>query len=112
MIEISELNFQQADFWPMLSELLAWEGVSDAAITDTVRNILADVKQRGDQAVVEYSQRFDRVKATAMAELEIPLERAAAALELYLLHNVRRWKKLQNVYVSTMNTRNRNPGIT
>jgi histidinol dehydrogenase len=81
MIEISELNFQQADFWPMLSELLAWEGVSDAAIADTVRNILADVKQRGDQAVVEYSQRFDRVKATAMAELEIPLERAAAALE-------------------------------
>ena len=81
MIEISELNFQQADFWPKLSELLAWEGVSDAAITDTVRNILADVKQRGDQAVVEYSQRFDRVKATAMAELEIPLERAAAALK-------------------------------
>jgi histidinol dehydrogenase len=81
MTQISELNFQQADFWPKLSELLAWEGVSDAAITNTVRNILADVKQRGDQAVVEYSQRFDRVKATAMAELEIPLSRAAAALE-------------------------------
>lgn len=81
MIDISELNFQQADFWSKLSERLAWEGVSDAAIADTVRNILADVKQRGDQAVVEYSQRFDRVKATAMTELEIPLERAAAALE-------------------------------
>lgn len=81
MIEISELNFQQADFWPKLSELLAWEGVSDAAITDTVRSILADVKQRGDQAVVEYSQKFDRVKATVMADLEIPLSRAAAALE-------------------------------
>ena len=81
MNQMSELNFQQADFWPKLSELLAWEGVSDAAITETVRNILADVKQRGDQAVVEYSQRFDRVKATAMAELEIPLARAAAALE-------------------------------
>ncbi|ODN66448.1 histidinol dehydrogenase [Methylophaga muralis] len=81
MNQMSELNFQQADFWSKLSELLAWEGVSDAAITETVRNILADVKQRGDQAVVEYSQRFDRVKATAMAELEIPLTRAAAALE-------------------------------
>lgn len=81
MTQISELNFQQADFWPKLSELLAWEGVSDAAITDTVRNILADVKQRGDQAVVEYSQRFDRIKATAMSELEIPMSRAAAALE-------------------------------
>ena len=81
MIEISELNFQQADFWPKLSELLAWEGVSDAAITDTVRSILADVKQRGDQAVVEYSQKFDRVKATVMTDLEMPLSRAAAALE-------------------------------
>ncbi|MBN46820.1 MULTISPECIES: histidinol dehydrogenase [unclassified Methylophaga] len=81
MMEISELNFQQADFWPKLSELLAWEGVSDAAITDTVRSILADVKQRGDQAVVEYSQKFDRVKATVMTDLEIPLSRAAAALE-------------------------------
>ena len=81
MIEISELIFQQADFWPKLSELLAWEGVSDAAITDTVRSILADVKQRGDQAVVEYSQKFDRVKATVMTDLEIPLSRAAAALE-------------------------------
>ncbi len=80
-MEISELNFQQADFWPKLSELLAWEGVSDAAITDTVRSILADVKQRGDQAVVEYSQKFDRVKATVMTDLEIPLSRAAAALE-------------------------------
>ncbi|HAO24504.1 MAG TPA: histidinol dehydrogenase, partial [Methylophaga sp.] len=60
---------------------LAWEGVSDAAITDTVRSILADVKQRGDQAVVEYSQKFDRVKATVMTDLEIPLSRAAAALE-------------------------------
>lgn len=81
MNQISELNFKQEDFWPKLAELLAWEGVSDAAITETVRNILADVKQRGDQAVVEYSQRFDRVKATAMAELEIPLARAAAALQ-------------------------------
>jgi len=81
MNQISELNFQQADFWPRLSELLAWEDVSDTTITDTVRNILSDVKQRGDQAVIEYSQRFDRVKATTMAELEIPLARAAAALE-------------------------------
>ena len=55
--------------------------MSDAAITDTVRSILADVKQRGDQAVVEYSQKFDRVKATVMTDLEIPLSRAAAALE-------------------------------
>lgn len=80
MIEVSRLNFKQADFWPKLSELMAWEGVSDAAVTDTVRNILADVKQRGDAAVVEYSQKFDRVKAKHLADLEISLDRAHKAL--------------------------------
>ncbi|MEX1200706.1 MAG: histidinol dehydrogenase [Methylophaga sp.] len=81
MFEVSRLNFQQADFWSKLSDLLAWEGVSDTVVTDTVRNILADVKQRGDAAVVEYSQKFDRVKATRLSELEIPLERAHASLK-------------------------------
>ena len=81
MFEVSRLNFQQADFWPQLSELLAWEGVSDSAVTNTVRTILADVKQRGDAAVVEYSQKFDRVKASQLADLEISLDRAQAALK-------------------------------
>ncbi len=81
MFEVSRLNFQQADFWTKLSDLLAWEGVSDTAVTDTVRHILADVKQRGDAAVVEYSQKFDRVKATELSDLEIPLERAKASLK-------------------------------
>lgn len=81
MFEVSRLNFQQADFWSKLSELMAWEGVSDTAVTDTVRNILAEVKQRGDAAVVEYSQKFDRVKATRLADLEIPLDRAHASLK-------------------------------
>ena len=80
MFEVTRLNFQQDDFWSELSTLLAWEGVSDAAVTDTVRNILADVKQRGDDAVVEYSQKFDRVKATSLSDLEISLERAQQAL--------------------------------
>jgi histidinol dehydrogenase len=81
MFEVSRLNYQQADFWPKLSELLAWEGVSDNAVTDTVRNILADVKQRGDAAVVEYSRKFDRVKASQLTELEIPIARAQASLK-------------------------------
>lgn len=81
MFEVSRLNFQQADFWSKLSDLLAWEGVSDNEVTDIVRNILADVKQRGDAAVVEYSQKFDRVKATQLSDLEISLERAHASLK-------------------------------
>lgn len=81
MIDIKQLDAAAADFWPQLEKLLDWEGVSDEAVTNIVKEILAAVKTRGDAAVIEYSQRFDRVKAKTMANLEISLERAKAALE-------------------------------
>lgn len=81
MIEIKQLNFDDSDFWAQLEAVLAWEAVSDAAIGDTVKTILSDVKTKGDEAVLEYSRRFDRLTVQTMAELEIPLARAQAALE-------------------------------
>ena len=81
MIDIKQLNFDDSDFWAQLEAVLAWEAVSDAAIGDTVKAILADVKANGDEAVLEYSRRFDRLTVQTMAELEIPLSRAYAALE-------------------------------
>lgn len=81
MIEIKQLNFDDSDFWAQLEAVLAWEAVSDAAIGDTVKTILSDVKTKGDEAVLEYSRRFDRLSVQTMAELEIPLSRAQAALE-------------------------------
>jgi histidinol dehydrogenase len=81
MVDITQLNAAQADFWPQLETLLAWEGVSDEKVTSIVKEILAAVKQQGDSAVLEYSRRFDRVQAETMADLEISLERAQAALE-------------------------------
>lgn len=80
MLEIKQLNAANADFWPQLEELLAWEGVSDDKVTGIVKEILAAVKQDGDKAVLEYSRRFDRVEAETMADLEISLDRAQAAL--------------------------------
>jgi histidinol dehydrogenase len=81
MIEIQQLNFDDSDFWTQLEAVLSWEAVSDAAIGDTVKMILSDVKTKGDEAVLEYSRRFDRLTVQTMAELEIPLSRAQAALE-------------------------------
>ena len=81
MIDIKQLNFDDSDFWAQLNAVLAWEAVSDAAIGDTVKTILSDVKTKGDEAVLEYSRRFDRLTVQTMAELEIPLSRAQAALE-------------------------------
>lgn len=80
MIDIKQLSTDNSDFWTQLETLLAWEGVSDEQVTDTVKNILSDVKANGDAAVLDYSRRFDRVTADTMADLEISLERAHEAL--------------------------------
>lgn len=81
MVDIKKLDASNQDFWPALEKLLAWEGVSDEAVTSIVKEILAAVKTQGDEAVLEYSRRFDHVQAESMADLEISLDRAQQALD-------------------------------
>ena len=50
---------------------LHWSADTDAAIEQRVADILADVKQRGDAAVIAYTERFDGLKAANMAALEL-----------------------------------------
>ena len=80
-IEIRRLSTSDPDFWSALDNLLAWEGVSDAEVTARVREILQAVRQRGDAAVVEYTNRFDHRDAGEMRELEIAPQRLDEALE-------------------------------
>ncbi len=70
-----------ADFDTRLSALLAFETAQDPQIDATVAAILADVKTRGDAAVLEYTQRFDRLTAKSLSELEIPKAELDAALK-------------------------------
>jgi histidinol dehydrogenase len=77
---MKRLSTQSADFWPQLEQLLAWESTSDAAVAKTVAGILADVRLRGDAAVIEYTNRFDRMQVRDMKELEIPAARLHEAL--------------------------------
>lgn len=72
MAHVTRLDTAAADFRRRLDELLAWEGVSDEAVNAAVRDILADVRARGDAAVIDYTNRFDRLNARRMADLEIP----------------------------------------
>ncbi|HIP81867.1 MAG TPA: histidinol dehydrogenase, partial [Leucothrix mucor] len=60
-MNIQQLNTSDTGFWSKLDGLLAWDSVSDQTIFDTVNGILADVKNRGDAAVVEYTNKFDAV---------------------------------------------------
>ncbi len=80
MPEIKRLTTEDSEFWPRLDQLLAWEGVSDEAVQETVRDILHQVRSRGDAAVVEYTNRFDRMEVDSMDALEIPFERLREGL--------------------------------
>lgn len=80
MVEIARLRSADAQFHQRLDRLLAWEQVSDAQVEQTVRQVLADVRGRGDAAVVEYTNRFDRTRAGTLADLEISRERLEQAL--------------------------------
>lgn len=71
MARIARLTTAQADFDTRLVALIAFESAQDDSIDRTVAAIIADVRARGDAALLGYTQRFDRVAAQCMAELEI-----------------------------------------
>ncbi len=79
MAEIVRLDTRNADFWNRLDALLAWESVSDAGVNDTVNRVLADVRSRGDLALVEYTARFDGWTPSGPAALEIQRARLGQA---------------------------------
>ena len=75
------ISSTQPDFEAVLSSLLAFEGAQDARVDETVAAILADVKARGDEALVEYTRRFDRVEVANAAALEIDRAECDRALQ-------------------------------
>jgi len=75
------LSTTQADFETLFQHRLHWSADTDAAIEQRVADILADVKARGDAAVLEYTERFDGLKATHMAALELTQAELKAAFE-------------------------------
>ncbi|WP_299198655.1 histidinol dehydrogenase [uncultured Amphritea sp.] len=79
--EILRLDSQQADFSEQLDRLLAWESVSNKEINRTVEDILERVKAEGDSAVVEFTNRFDRLSVSSMAELEFSQDDLQRALD-------------------------------
>ncbi len=81
-ITIKQLATTATDFWPQLDQLLAWDSVSDEKIAQTVREIIQNVRARGDAAVVEYTNRFDRMSVASINELQIPAGKLQQALEI------------------------------
>ena len=79
MANIKRLSTLDPDFQQRLEGLLAWESVSDQAVNRTVNDIIANVREHGDAALIDYTRRFDGWTPASAAELEIPVDRLARA---------------------------------
>ena len=82
-IQIRKLDSTDPGFRQQLSAVLAFEAGEDEAIDQAAAKILAEVKSRGDAAVLDYTRQFDRVDAADVAALEIKqaeLQRALNSL--------------------------------
>ena len=82
-LQIRRLSSTADDFEAQLAALQHWSAETDAAIEARVAEIVAEVRARGDAALLEFTARFDGVHADAVAALEIgpaELEAAFAAI--------------------------------
>ena len=80
-MKIRRLDTAHESFKPQLQQLLAWDSVSDDAVFATVNEILHAVRKTGDQALLEYSRRFDQLSVASVAELEMSSQRLQQAFE-------------------------------
>ena len=80
-MNIRQLSSRAAGFDEELTRLLAFEETADEKLEATVASILADVKKRGDAAVLEYTARFDRLPLANGAAMELPQHELRAAFD-------------------------------
>ena len=80
MSEPRRLDSAAAGFEAELSRLLAFEAAQDEAVETVTAQILAQVRERGDDALLELTARYDRWTPRSAAELEVPLADARRAL--------------------------------
>ena len=75
------LSTQDQNFKQIFAELLAFETVNDPQLVQTVDQIIADVRQHGDQHVLKLTQQFDRHPAHQFSDLELSQEQLKSAFE-------------------------------
>ncbi len=107
-MDIRRFSSADSDFDSQLKALLAFETAQDDSIDVVVADILRDVKKRGDMAVLEYTNRFDKTNASSLASLEIPYAELKQALDglpteqrAALQHAADRVKKYHEKQVTT-----------
>ncbi len=80
-VRIHRLSSSQPDFQSVLARLLRFDAAQDEAICQTVKQVIADLRARGDAALLDYTRRFDHVDARSVNELEISKAELKQALD-------------------------------
>ena len=70
-MKLRRLSTRDAGFDAELAALTRFEAAQDPALQAVVRGILADVRARGDAAVLEYTERFDKIRVASISDLEM-----------------------------------------
>ncbi len=81
MNQIKQLSSTDSGFTVALKKIMAFEDAQNAAVDSTVADILANIKKRGDEALLEYTRCFDHLDAASIAELELSRKDLQQALQ-------------------------------
>lgn len=80
MLNIKKISTTEDGFQDQLEQLLAWESVSDESVNAVVKEVIKNVRQNGDRALLDYTAKFDRLQLQSGADLEIASTELEAAL--------------------------------
>lgn len=78
-VSIKRLNSSDADFSQQLDQLLSWQTTNDPQLAATVADIIRNIREQGDAALLDYTCRFDRLTAQSMNDLVIERDELHAA---------------------------------
>ena len=78
-MKLRRLSTRSPGFDAELAGLTRYDAAQDPALEAAVRAIVADVRARGDDAVLEYARRFDKVSASSLTQLEVSKEQLSRA---------------------------------
>jgi len=78
-MQIRRLDTASSAFEQAFRDLLSYDAETDSRVMETVRGIISDIRRRGDEALLEYTRRFDRREVVSTRDLELSSDRLQAA---------------------------------
>jgi len=81
MVSLKQLTTEDANFWTELKSLTAWDEVQNKQVEAAVDDIIQQVRGRGDAALLDFTNQFDRLNVDSVSALHIDSDACKAALE-------------------------------